>query len=563
MNDAINLEKLFLEKKYTQIISIIEKIPHNKRNSGLLNLLGVCKMSLSGSNENLESAIKEFKNSYLKEKNSTNAFHALRNLINASVILFDNKYQNNETLVEKDFFNEIFEFYNQNKNYFENNIPHALAIIKVFKRCLDIDSVIRHLNRIVEKDFSNTDALSSLCFFNNLKYDWDQAKYLKYSRMLNDRLKQYSSKELINLKSKKQKKINLAFISSDIRFKHSVTYFLRSILTEYDKEKFNIYLYLNSKYEDETTSELKRYVYSTKNIVDLNDLSAINLIRKDQIDIVIDLNGFSSNHRLTLFKNRIAPIQISWCGYTNTTGLNEMDYLITDKNLIYKSEQNLYSEKVIYMSDIWNCHSGYNTDRNKIVTPLENNKFVTFGSFNNFLKINDDVVKVWSSILKKVDKSKLILKSSIPCSKEEILKKFKKNGISSEIEFLPFKKSFDEHLKEYKKIDIALDTFPWNGVTTSFEAIWMGVPVITIKGFNFSSRCGESINKNIGLNNLIAINQDDYVNKSVMIANDKKKLEELRKKIFDNALESSLFNKEKFSKFFYNCIENTFKEKYL
>ena len=125
------------------------------------------------------------------------------------------------------------------------------------------------------------------------------------------------------------------------------------------------------------------------------------MIRKDQIDIVIDLNGFSSNHRLTLFKNRIAPIQISWCGYTNTTGLNEMDYLITDKNLIYKSEQNLYSEKVIYMSDIWNCHSGYNIDRNKIVSPLEKNKFVTFGSFNNFLKINDDVVKVWSSILKK------------------------------------------------------------------------------------------------------------------------------------------------------------------
>ena len=205
----------------------------------------------------------------------------------------------------------------------------------------------------------------------------------------------------------------MAFISSDIKSKHSVAYFLKSVINFYDDKQFNIFLYNNHNVEDDTTKEFKENIFKILEIKSLKDVDVINQIRKDKIDIIIDLNGLSSDHRLVLFKNRLAPIQISWCGYTNTTGLNEMDFLIADKNLIKAEEEKHYSEKIIYMHDIWNCHPGYEKNRKFIPMPSIKKKFITFGSFNNFRKINDEVIEVWSSILKKVKNSKLIIKNFI------------------------------------------------------------------------------------------------------------------------------------------------------
>ena len=139
----------------------------------------------------------------------------------------------------------------------------------------------------------------------------------------------------------------MAFISSDIRGNHSVTYFLETVIKEHNNNKFNIFFYINNK-EDLTTEKFKKFGMKSLNIKSLNDIDAINTIRNDKIDILIDLMGITSDQRLTLLKNRLAPIQISWCGYCNTTGLDQMDYLIADKNLIYKEEINLYSEKIIF-----------------------------------------------------------------------------------------------------------------------------------------------------------------------------------------------------------------------
>jgi len=556
--ETVDFAKLFKEKKFLHILSIIDKIAEDKKNSGLYNLSGVCKMSLSHSNESLESAIQDFRKAYKKEKNSPNAFHALKNFINASMIVFDNKFTNNESEIDQYIFEEILEYYNENKDFFVKDFSSALSIIRVFKKILDIENTVYHLKKIVEKEKNNTEALISLCFHNNYRYDWKQSEYLQYSKILNEKFHKFSSQDLVNLKLEKSDKIKLGFLSPDIRQKHSVTYFLRTILKKYDAEKFQINLYLNNKIEDETTNEFKKYVSKTLNITNLSDIEAINEIRDDQLDILFDLSGFSSNHRLTLLKNRLAPIQVSWCGYCNTLGIKEVDYLIADKNLIYENEQNQYSEKIIYLSKIWNCHSGYNIKRSKLEIPVKKNNFITFGSFNNFLKINDDVIKVWSLILKNVKNSKLILKSSIPISKKKILEKFKKNGIINSVEFIEYKKNFEDHLNEYKNIDIALDTFPWNGVTTSFEAIWMGVPVITMKGFNFNSRCGESINHNLGFDNLIADNQQDYVQKATSLAENNKDLKEVRDQIFKDALLSPLFNTKNFSSDFFSTLEKLY-----
>jgi len=259
--------------------------------------------------------------------------------------------------------------------------------------------------------------------------------------------------------------------------------------------------------------------------------------------------------RASLFKNRLAPKQISWLGYCNTTGINNMDYLISDPNLIYPEEESNYVEKIIYLPNIWNCHSELNAERVDLEPPCLKNKYITFGSFNNFNKINDNVICVWSQILKNVTGSKLILKSSLKVDKNYIKKKFIENGVSNSVIFLE-KRKLVKHFSLYKQIDIALDTFPYNGVTTSFEAISMGVPVLTMKGYNFNSRCGESINKNLGMKDLIAKDESEYVFKAKELAEDQNKLSKIRKKIFAIAPYTPLFDKKKFVKDFFNCLEN-------
>ena len=233
-----------------------------------------------------------------------------------------------------------------------------------------------------------------------------------------------------------------------------------------------------------------------------------------------------------------------------------MDYLIADKNLIYDEEESQYSEKIIKLPDIWNSHSGFEFDRNFSELPSLSNKNFTFGSFNNFRKISDETIDVWSEILKRTENSLLILKSSEFCNDEILLKKFEKKWVKKKIKILnklDFKEK-KEHLNLYKQIDLALDTFPYNGVTTTFEALWMNVPVLVLKGFNFNSRCGESIIKNTKLDFFIAMDKSEYIKKALYLTKNKEVLIKFRKEIYETILSSSLFNSKKFSIDFQNSL---------
>ena len=568
---TVNFLKLLEKKKYSQIVSIIQNEINDKdRNASILNLSGVARMLSDKSNNSIKLAIKDFKNSCLKETNKDKLFDPFKNLINATVILFDNEFRNNQNELSNTFFDDIFTFYYKNQTFFEKNIKIMWAFSKVIKRVANTKDVIEYFKKMMNfklnseafdfhKDsLDKLHAFTSYNYYNNYLYDWKQSDYLNNSKEINIKLPTYKKNELSEIKSFKKSKINLGFISSDLRSKHSVVYFLRSIISSYDKNKYNIFLYNNHLENDETTQEFNSKVFKSIQIGKLNEVEVINLIRGNQIDIIVDLNGFSSDHRLALLKNRLAPIQISWCGYTNTIGLEEMDYLIVDKNLIKKSEEDLYAEKIIYLPDIWNCHSGYGFTRELNTSPFKKNKYITFGSFNNYRKINDDVIQVWASILKKVKNSKLLLKTSFPISTMNYKEKFNEYGVLDSVTFLPFEKNFNNHLDVYKKIDIALDTFPWNGVTTSFEAIWKGVPVITMKGYNFNSRCGESININAKLEKLIGKNKKDYIDKAVSLAENESELEKIRKNLYENALKTPLFDQKRFCNQFFSSLEKIY-----
>ena len=548
MNDikVIKVKKLLAETKFEEAIVFIENSFSNiEKTSEILNILGVCKLQKKNfSNFDLLSAIENFRDCYLKEKNTSQGIEGLLNFIVSSNKA--NQYDDSikyfkETELTMGYIRKMF-----------------LSIVDVYLRLTDFESAIYYLKKIMENDDGlEYSTLKKYIFFNSYLNKWSQKDFFENTIKLKETLPQYNFNK-INIR--KNKKIKLAFLSSDVVNTHSVISFLKTILKHVDKDKFELIFFSNHiiNKDKETPIDIKIYFDEWINIKNLNDIEAISIIRKNNINIIIDLMGLTSPNRLVLFKNRLAPIQILWLGYNNTSGLSQMDYLIADPNLIKKNELKLYSEKILFLPNIWNCHSGLGISRIETPAPLIKNKHITFGSFNNAFKISDEVISVWSKILKSINNSKLIIKSSFNYSDKILKEKFEKNQIFNQITFLDKTNSFEEHINEYKKIDIALDTFPYNGVTTSFEATWMSVPVLTLKGFNPNSRAGESINKNLNMNYLIADNKDEYVLKAVELSKNFEKVIEIRKYLFAKALASNLFNDKKFSKEFYENLEKIY-----
>lgn len=555
MNEKfLKLSNLFKEQKYNELIFFIETSFPNK-SAQILNLLGVARLLNNRDKSSLILALSDFKQAYIKEKKTNFGLEALTNFINTAVDFYISQGPLEDTITDSAIYlnqtNDMFEEAEINFGYDEQLVS---AIIRSYRFQGNLNKTLFYLKRQFEKGDLDLSRFAFWIFSNNYKKNWTQADFLKYSKLFADKIKNFIPSDMVELSREKNKKIRLGFISSEILKKHSITYFLETIFKNYNKDKFEIYLFLDNEIEDENTNEFKILVDKFINVSNLEDIEVFNLIRRNNIDIMFDITGVTLSNRVSLFKNRLAPKQISWLGYCNTSGLENMDYLISDKNLIYEEEKKDYSEKILYLPHIWNCHSGLNSIRSPSDPPYLKEKNITFGSFNNFNKINDKVISVWSQILLKVKNSKLILKSSLKIEKSFLKKEFEKYGVIDSVVFLE-KRKLKSHYNLYKKIDIALDTFPYNGVTTTFEALAMGVPVITMKGYNFNSRCGESIIKNLGIEDLIANNEDDYILKSQKMANDKDKLLELRKNIFNISHETPLFDTKQFSKDFFGILE--------
>lgn len=550
----LNIQKLFKEKKFSELIFFIES-NFDKKNSQILNILAVTRLLRVKNKESYLVATAEFKDAYLKEKESQFGLEALTNLINSKVDFYNFIGPHDKSIDFQADFLELISFFDEANNFFGYKPDLISSAIRIFNQLGEIDKSLYYYDLLYKNNDLTLDVATSWIFINNYKKNWAQQDYYNFSKIIDLKTKVYSHDSLIPINSKKSQKVKIGFLSSDIIDRHSITYFFKTILLNYNKEKYEIYLFLNNVREDETTNFFKIKVKEATNISKMNDLQALNVIREKKIDIMFDLMGTTSTNRITLFKNRLAKTQVSWLGYCNTLGIDQMDYIIADQNLIYPEEESFYYEKILYMPNIWNCHSGFEFQREENLPPFLKNNNITFGSFNNFNKINENVLNVWSNILKKIPNSKLLLKTSQKKEKYKIEEFFKKNLVSNNVEFLETKKSFKDHIELYKKIDFAFDTFPYNGVTTSFEAIWMGVPVLTMKGYNFNSRCGESIMINAGIRELVANNEDDYINKAVNVANDKNQLLNLRKKLFTNTMASPLFDVEKFSSDFYNLID--------
>ena len=404
--------------------------------------------------------------------------------------------------------------------------------------------------------------LAGLNYVSGITQEYYLSECLKHSKILEKNL---ANDMVVN--SNKNEIIKVGFLSSDFK-KHSVSFFLEDLFLKLDKKQIEVLAIstLDMAKHDTMTETLKNLVDQWHNVSDKSDIEIINLIKSLNIDILIDLNGMTAGNKINVVKNRCAPTQISWLGYNNSTGIKNIDYLIADKNLIKKNEENLYSEKILFLPKIWNALSKPKNLPKINLLSKKNSEPFSYGSFNNFSKISEDVIDVWSKILRDTN-SQICLKNprndTPALVKKNIIEKFLERNVSKDkILFLDHQLNRYDHLKMYNEIDLALDTFPYPGVTTSCEAVLMAVPVLTMKGYNLNSRCGESININLKMEDFIAENKNDYVNKAIYWQRNNKTLEKLKQNLRDKALSSPVFDTESFAKDFTNIIREVYLKKF-
>ena len=548
------LETLFTEKKYEEVIKISEeKINQNEIPASLSNLIGVCKiLKKERSLEDVSSALTYFEGAYIKGKKTIHGLNGLTHLISIGLQFL----KENRNLSR--FILKAEKFYLESESLFKKNEIFLSSGLSLYSHLLDEKKQKEIFNEILNSA-SKSKVLRSTCLFEkNYFNDWSQKNHFENAIINSKYFSKLEVKTINKLSYNQNEKINLGFVSCDFERNHSIIFFIKDTIKHLDKKRFRIHLFSFAKEntKDESQNDLKNLSDEWFNLNQLDNQKVVNLIQKKKINILFDVMGFTNPNRLEIFNSRVAPIQISWLAYCNTIGFETIDYIMIDKNLVIKDEEKFYLEKVIRLPKVWNSHAGFNLKRKYNKLPCEKDEIFTLGSFNNFRKISVETVDTWSSILQSVSNSRLILKSSTFCDTKSLLDKFKKNGVENKVKILD-KVNFHKkknHLELYNKVDLALDTFPYNGVTTTFEALWMNVPVMVLKGYNFNSRCGESIIKNTKIDYLIASNTKEYIQKVIFLSQNRKKLNEMRKELYDEVLSTPLFDTKSFAKDFEDCL---------
>ncbi len=338
------------------------------------------------------------------------------------------------------------------------------------------------------------------------------------------------------------KKLRVGFISPDLRH-HSVAFFLKPLLQNLDPSRVQTLLYHCHHTEDATSAALRKLASKWTNLNGLEDDAAATLIQRDAPDILIDLAGHSAMNRLPLLARGLAPVQISYLGYPNTTGVPTITHRLVDEIADPSEDADAFAtEKLIRFSPCaWTYEAP--TDAPSPAMPDQNSP-VTFGSFNNFLKVTDATLSVWAKILTQVPASSLFIKSVYLDDAEvrkSVLERITAAGIAEDrVEITGFFATTQDHLTAYNRVDVALDTFPYNGTTTTCEALWMGVPVVSLIGDRHAARVGLSLLTAIGHADWAAENENAYIENAVTLAQDRALRSQLRESLRDEVAGSIL-----------------------
>ncbi|TNC80538.1 MAG: hypothetical protein C9356_13305 [Oleiphilus sp.] len=330
---------------------------------------------------------------------------------------------------------------------------------------------------------------------------------------------------------KNRETVRVGFCSEDFR-RHSVASFLLPIFRQAGTKNWEIYCYSDVANEDAVTQEFKSLCHGWCDAKTLDDGALYHKIRDDNIDVLFDLMGYFGQARLGVFAARAAPIQVNYLGYPHTSGLSAMDYRLVDRSSDPDGDQ-YFTESLYRLPESFLCYEPPPEAPEVNALPAINNGYITFASFNSMQKFSEQMLDAWATILLKVKSARLIIKS-VPLGEaalaEQMYARFEKQGVERHrIEVLGLIPSLAEHLALYGKVDIHLDTHPYNGTTTTCEALWQGVPTVTLAGSTHRSRVGCSLLQQVGLEAWVAETVDEYVDKAVQQAEKLDELAELRK----------------------------------
>ena len=336
-------------------------------------------------------------------------------------------------------------------------------------------------------------------------------------------------------------RLRVGFVSGDFR-RHSVAFFFEPLLRHRDRTRFETVCYANLENPDAVTTRLKRLSDQWRWVAGFGDDRLAETIRNDQVDILVDLSGHTAGNRLPVFARRPAPVQATWLGYPNTTGLDAIDYRITDAVADPEDGDRFATETLLRLPDGFLCFGP--PDEAPPVAPAQPDRPLAFGSFNNLRKITPETIETWSEILRRTTPSTLFLKArplADPATAARFRALFEAQGVDpARLAFRGAVAAPSEHLASYGEVDIALDPFPYNGTTTTCEALWMGVPVVTLAGNRHAGRVGASLLAQLGLTDNVAKSRESYVTLACTLARDRDALASAREGLRERMAQSSL-----------------------
>jgi len=345
--------------------------------------------------------------------------------------------------------------------------------------------------------------------------------------------------------------LRVGYVSPDFR-RHAVATFLEPIVAAHDRTRVEAICYSNVRVRDEVTARFAELAVGWREISHLDDDAAAALVRDDRIDVLVELTGHVARNRLRLFARRPAPVQVTYLGYYTTTGLDTIDYRLTDAWVDPPGAEAHYTEAPFRLPDGWLCFQPPADAPAVNDLPCKATGHVTFGSFNNLAKVTPEVIRRWSAVLTGVPRSRMVMKDIAlrdAATRNRVRARFASHGVAEErLELIGWTKTRADHLALYRGIDLCLDTFPYAGGTTTCEALWMGVPVVTIAGDRYVSRFGVSILSQVGLHELIAGSGEEFVTTAILLASDPERLTELRREGRSRMAASSLCQPERFTR---------------
>jgi predicted O-linked N-acetylglucosamine transferase (SPINDLY family) len=344
------------------------------------------------------------------------------------------------------------------------------------------------------------------------------------------------------------RRLRVGYLSPDFR-SHSVGRFMLPLLQAHNHTRVEVFCYSCVRTPDEYTANCQACADTWRNVSNFSDEQIAQCVRRDKIDILVDLTMHMADNRLLVFARKPAPVQVTYLAYCGTTGLTTIDYRLTDWHLDpSERDTSCYSEQSIRLPETYWCYRPVAAAPEVSSSPFSRTGVVTFGSLNNFCKVSQPTLAAWMRLLNSVPKSRLILHTRQGAHREELLTLFERQGIARQRVTLIDWQNVAGYFRLYEQIDLGLDPFPYGGGTTTCDALWMGVPVVSFAGRTAVSRGGLSILSNLGLADLVAFDVEGYVETAARLAADLPRLRELRDHLRDRMRASALMDEPQFAR---------------